>query len=276
MKNSINKKIWQGIKIIIVFYVTIGIALYFLQDKFLFHPRKLPADYQYQFSVPFRETVIPVSAQKNLSYVQFTVPDSVFKGIVLYFHGNRENINRYAPFAGNFTRRGYEVWMMDYPGFGKSTGKRTEKGMYEDALTLYRIAIKKVAADSIIIYGKSLGTGVASQLASIRDCRRLILETPYYSMDALARHYFFMYPVIPMSKYSFPNHNYLEKTKVPVTIFHGTRDRVIPYSQAKRLIKKRPGIELVTIEKGRHNDLSSFPLFQEKLDSLLGSLFFGQ
>ena len=271
MKVPAFKQLLKWLTIIAIAYVAIGIALYFLQDKFLFHPRKLPADYQYQFNVPFRETIIPVSAQKNLSYVQFSVPDSVFKGIVLYFHGNRENINRYAPFAGNFTSRGYEVWMMDYPGFGKSTGNRTEKGMYEDALTLYRIAIKKVAADSIIIYGKSLGTGIASQLASIRDCRRLILETPYYSMDALARHYFFMYPVISMSKYSFPTHAYLERTQVPVCIFHGTRDRVIPYSQSKRLTKKRPGIELVTIEKGRHNDLSNFPLFQDKLDSLLGS-----
>jgi alpha-beta hydrolase superfamily lysophospholipase len=65
--------------------------------------------------------------KKNLSIIQFTVPDSVRKGIVLYFHGNMKNIERYAPFATHFTRNKYEVWMMDYPGFGKSTVRGLNK-----------------------------------------------------------------------------------------------------------------------------------------------------
>ena len=104
----------------------IGVALFFLQDKFIFRPEKLPADYTYKFAIPFRQIDLPVAIERNLSIIQFTVPDSVRKGIVLYFHGNRSNINRYAQYASNFTRNGYEVWMMDYPGYGKSTGKRTE------------------------------------------------------------------------------------------------------------------------------------------------------
>ena len=247
----------------------IGAALFFLQDKFIFHPEKLPADYKYQFSMPFGEIDLPVAGERNLSIVQFTVPDSVRKGIVLYFHGNRKNINRYAPFATNFTRNGYEAWMMDYPGYGKSTGKRTEQGLYDDALTLYKMAISKVSAEHIVIYGKSLGTGIAAQLASVRDCKRLILETPYYSMDALARHYFFMYPVMPMTKYAMPTYQYFEYINAPVAIFHGTSDGVIPYKHAQRLTDKKKGTELITVEKGRHNNLPDFPLYQHKLDSLL-------
>jgi pimeloyl-ACP methyl ester carboxylesterase len=136
-------------------------------------------------------------------------------------------------------------------------------------MTFYKMAIKKVAADSIIIYGKSLGTGIASYLASERDCKRLILETPYYNMDALAKHYFFMYPVIPMTKYTLPTNRNFEYIKAPVSIFHGTKDRVIPYKHAKWLTNTKKGTELVTIEKGRHNNLNDFPLFQQKLDSLL-------
>jgi alpha-beta hydrolase superfamily lysophospholipase len=66
--------------------------------------------------------------------VQFTTPGSVCKGVVLYFHGNKRNIERYASFAPYFTRNNYDVWMIDYPGFGKSTGERTEKILYRDAL----------------------------------------------------------------------------------------------------------------------------------------------
>jgi alpha-beta hydrolase superfamily lysophospholipase len=269
MNKTRLKKIWKWFQIIALIYIMIGVALYFLQDKFIFHPQKLPADYKYQFNIPFREINLPVNDKKNLSIVQFTVPDSIRKGIVLYFHGNRKNINRYAPYATHFTRNGYDVWMMDYPGYGKSTGKRTEQILYDDALTFYKMAISKISAEHIIIYGKSLGTGIAAQLASIRDCKRLILETPYYSMDALARHYFFIYPVMPMTKYSLPTFEHFEYIKAPVSIFHGTKDRIIPYKHSKWLTEKKAGTDLITLEKGKHNNLTDFPIYQHKLDSLL-------
>ncbi len=263
------KKFWKWFKIAVLSYVIIGIGLFISQEKFIFHPEKLPADYQYKFDIPFRQIDLPVSDDKNLSIVQFTVPDSVRKGIVLYFHGNRKNINRYAPNAANFTRNGYEVWMMDYPGYGKSTGKRTEQVLYDDALLFYKMAISRVSAEHIVIYGKSLGTGIAAQLASVRDCKRLILETPYYSMDALASHYFFIYPVMPMTKYAMPTCQHFEYINAPIAIFHGTNDGVIPYQQAKRLVAKKSGTELITLEKGEHNNLTTFPLYHHKLDSLL-------
>ena len=271
MKRTRLKRAWKWFRIIALVYIMIGVALYFLQDKLIFHPQKLPADYNYRFDIPFRQIDLPVNKKKNLSIVQFTVPDSVRKGIVLYFHGNRSNINRYAKNAVHFTRNHYEVWMIDYPGYGKSTGKRSEQVLYADALLFYKMAISKVSAEHIIIYGKSLGTGIASQLASVRDCKRLILETPYYSMDALAKHYFFIYPVMPMTKYAFPTYEYFEYIKAPVSIFHGTRDEVIPYKQAQRLVAKKPGTELITIEKGKHNNLAEFPLFHHKLDSLFNN-----
>jgi uncharacterized protein len=269
MNKTRLKKFWKWFKIAVLSYVIIGIGLFIFQEKFIFHPEKLPAGYQYKFDIPFRQIDLPVSDNKNLSIVQFTVPDSIRKGIVLYFHGNRKNINRYAPNATKFTRNGYEVWMMDYPGYGKSTGKRTEQVLYDDALIFYKMAISRVSAEHIVIYGKSLGTGIAAQLASVRDCKRLILETPYYSMDALASHYFFIYPVMPMTKYAMPTCQHFEYINAPIAIFHGTNDGVIPYRQAKRLVAKKSGTELITLEKGEHNNLTTFPLYHHKLDSLL-------
>jgi alpha-beta hydrolase superfamily lysophospholipase len=268
MKGPAIRKAWKLLKIVAIVYVAAGIALYFLQEKFLFHPKKLDAGHVFSFDASFRELNLPANGG-NINIIQFTVPDSICKGIVLYFHGNRQNIIRYAPLASNFTRNGFEVWMMDYPGFGKSTGKRTEQILYDNALRKYELAVKRFSSDSIIIYGKSIGTGIAAQLASVRDCQRLILETPYYSIDALARHYFFMYPVMPLTKYTLPTHHYLKTISAPVTMFHGSRDEVIPFNHARRLKKENPNAELVTLDKGKHNNLNEFPLYHQKIDSLL-------
>lgn len=267
---TILKKTLRGLALLLVLYVAAGIALYFLQDAILFHPEKLDEDYVFRFDEPFREINIPVTDKKNLNILQFTVQDSVCKGVVLYFHGNRKNNTRYAPYVKYFTSKNYEVWMPDYPGFGKSTGERSEKILYEDAYRVYRLARNRFSADSIIIYGKSIGTGIATQLAATRDCRRLILETPYASIDDLGRHYFFIYPVRLMTKYKLPLSQYLEKVTAPVTIFHGTKDEVIPYKQAVKLMTKldQKG-EFITIEKGKHNTLTEFEIYQRKLDSLL-------
>lgn len=270
MEKIRRRKIWNGLQVLALIYVVCGALLYFLQEKFLFHPQKLDITQPYRFDQPFRELNVPVSEEKNISIVQFTVPDTLCKGVVLYFHGNRKNIGRYAGFAPAFTRNNYEVWMMDYPGFGKSTGELTEEIMYSDALILYKMARARFASDSIIIYGKSLGTGVASQLATIRDCKRLILETPYYSIEKLASNYAFIYPTALMAKYHFPNNEFLPLVRVPVSIFHGKKDEVIPFSHASALSQlKSPECELIGIEKGKHNNLAEFPLYNQRLDSLL-------
>jgi uncharacterized protein len=270
MRKTTVKRIRKWLTVIFIVYITGGVLLYFFQEKLLFHPKKLPFDRPYHFSVPFQEINLPINENKNLNIIRFTVPDSVCKGVVLYFHGNRRNIERYAPFVPGFTKNNYEVWMMDYPGFGKSTGERTEQVMYADALELYKMANARFSKDSIIIYGKSLGTGIAAKLASVRDCRRLILETPYYDLPSVVKHYAPIYPVSRMLRYELPTHEYLEHVTAPVTIFQGTRDRTVTYSNAKRLI---PGLqqhsEFITIEGGHHNDLYQFSKTVQKLDSLL-------
>ena len=265
-----KKKILRWTKIFVLFYCIVGIALYYLQDYFLFHPTVLPRNYQYHFNVPFSEVGIPFNKTDTLNMVKFTPVDSVRKGVVIYFHGNRENINRFAKFSTNFTKLGYEVWMADYPGYGKSVGNRTEKILYQQSIQLYKMASSKYAKDSIVIYGKSFGTGIAAYLAAEYDCKQLILETPYYSIPDLLGAYTLIYPIQRMSKYKIPTYQYLEDIKVPITIFHGTDDWVIPYSCAEKLKEVlKTTDQFVTIEKGSHNDLNDFPLYHQKLDSLL-------
>jgi pimeloyl-ACP methyl ester carboxylesterase len=269
-KQIAMKKWWRWIRIIIIIYGAIGIVLYYLQDYILFHPGQLNRNKSYGFTVPHKEVNIPYSANSTINIVQFLVPDSLEKGVVLYFHGNKKNISWYSKFSPYFTKNNYEVWMIDYPGFGKSTGLFSEQGLYDWALTLYKLARSKYSPDSIIIYGKSMGTGIAAQLASIRDCRHLILETPYYDMPSIIDNYLPVYPVNRMIHYQLPTWKYLQQVTAPVTIFHGTRDWIIPYRNAKRLkpFLKKTDV-FITVNKGSHNDLYQFPLVIQNLDSLL-------
>jgi alpha-beta hydrolase superfamily lysophospholipase len=265
-----RKIFFRWLKIVIILYSGIGIALYYLQERFLFHPEKLSQAYVYNFKVPFQEVNIPFNDTDTLNMIKFFPSDHVRRGVVVYFHGNKENIERYAKFAANFTKHGYEVWMEDYPCFGKSTGERTEKKMYQQALQVQKMAASKYGKDSIIIYGKSFGTGIAAYVAAGSDCSRLILETPYYSIPALFSCYAPIYPTQLMSTYKIPTNKFLQDVHCPVSIFHGTDDGVIPYRCASKLkTVLKPTDEFITIEKGTHQNLNDFPLFRQKLDSLL-------
>lgn len=266
-----KKKVYRWLKVLILLYCIIGIAFYYLQDRILFHPVVVDKEAKYDFKQPFKEVNIPYNKETNINVIQFTLTNAdTPRGVVLYFHGNKDNVTHYAPFAADFTNNGYEVWMMDYPGYGKSTGKFSEENLYAYALVLYRLARSRWRPDQIIIYGKSLGTGVAAQLADVRDCRRLILECPYYSMTSLVRHYMPIWPVGSMLHYKFPTYEHLPKVTAPITIFHGTSDGVVPYSNAsglKPLLKA--GDEFITIEGGGHNDLHDHQEFKSRIRSLL-------
>ena len=265
-----QKKWIKRTKIILAIYVGLGIALYFTQDYSLFHPIELGHHEKYNFTQKHEDITIAQDGTDSLNLIVFAAEGNVKRGIVLYFHGNKKNIGWYAKYISNFTKQGYQVFMIDYPGYGKSRGELTEEKLYNWALQSYKIARKRFPADSIIIYGKSMGTGIAAELASIRDCKALILETPYKNFPSVMQHYLPIYPVKWMLHYQLPTNEYLKNVTAPVTILQGTDDRVITYSNAeslKPLLKAND--KFYTIKGGSHNDLFDFKETREALDSVL-------
>ncbi len=264
-----KKKFGNILKIIIIIYCGIGIALYYLQDKFIFHPEKKDSNYTYIFDIPFMENNIAVNAEDTINVLTF-LTDKTRRGVVLYFHGNRKNVEHYYPQVQQFTSRGYDVCMPDYPGFGKSTGIRTEEKMYQQAMLVYNLVASQYHKDSIVVFGKSLGTCIASYVASRAPCKKLILETPYYSMTKLFEHYAPVYPVTKMATYKLPLYSFLENVSCEKIIIHGTDDEVIPYQQATRLKKYfKPGDQFISVEGGKHNGLSASKEFIQMLDKEL-------
>ena len=268
MKKS--NPLFRWVKLAVLIYSVLGISFYYLQEKIIFHPVSITDGIPYHFDQPFKEINLDIDEATHYNIISFTQPDSIRKGVVLYFHGNRENVNHYAKFAKNFTNNGWEVWMVDYPQFGKSTGELTESNLYEEAIQVYKLARVNYQPNQIIIYGKSIGTGIAAQLASIRDCKELILETPYKSMVSLVRRYTWILPLETLLHFKLPTDQYLKKVTAPITIFHGTKDELISLSNAEALKSAfKPTDQFITIEGGTHHNLNEYPLMQEKLKSLL-------
>lgn len=258
------------ISIMLLVYLIGALLIYFFQETLIFRSRALPASHQFDSSLPHREITVAVNKQDTLHAVLYRPDSGAIRGLVLYFHGNRQNIGWYEKFVPYFTQLGYEVLMPDYPGYGKSKGKITEQKLYEWATLTYQIARKRYAADSLIIYGKSLGTGIAAQLASRRDCKHLMLETPYYRFSDVLQRFLPLYPMNLLLRYQLPTCQYLPLVSAPITLLHGTKDGIVSFAQSQKLSALfKPQDKLVVVEGGSHNDLYRFSKTTEWLASTL-------
>lgn len=265
-----NKMLLKFIIIAVTIYVVVGIILYFSQTLFLFHGKKLAASYTFNFGEqPFTEINITRADSTNLNVVKFTPTDTPIVGTVLYYHGNMHNINRYATYTKLFTINGYVVYMMDYPGFGKTTGTITEALLKADAQLVYNL-VQQDSTKPLIIYGKSMGTGLATYIAAHNSCQQLILETPYYSLPTVYDDFTFIYPTKLMLKFQMNNYEQVPNIKCPITIFHGTNDRLISIANASRLKPLlKPTDMFVTIPSAGHNTIVNYPIYTTVMDSLL-------
>ena len=253
-----NNTIRKVVGLALLIYLLLGWIFYVNQERFLFKPTLIATAAPLQISQAHQEISIPINQEDTIHITRFTTKQPS-KGAILYFHGNRQNVEWYAKYSSLFTNNGYEVFMLDYPGYGKSRGLLTEEKIYQWSDIVYSIARKSYTPSQLIIYGKSLGSGIAAQLAAKRDCRQLVLETPYYDFPAVLSFYAPIYPFQKLLHYQFPTHIYLKEVTAPVLVLHGTADGVVRYSNSIRLAKQfKKGDELITIEGGSHNDLVEF------------------
>lgn len=270
-----NKTLWAKTKkwvaIGLLLYALLGWGLYLFQDFFLLHPQSLPPGTPWGQAPPHQLFVLNMDPSTQIEVADFRPQDTTTeKGLVLYFHGNRQHIGHYADRVPFLTQQGFRVWMMDYPGFGHSTGKFSEDLVYQLALQLYKRARVHYAPQKIILFGRSLGTGIAAQLASTRDCNSLVLETPYPDIPSLFRPWFSLYPLERILHYQFPTRTYLPRVTAPILVLHGRSDGVIPFYKAQRLAPLLKAQDrFVAIPDGSHNDLPRFALYQKTLQDWL-------
>lgn len=249
-------------------YIAIAVIAYFIQDKFIFKPEKLSQDFEYRYDAPFTELFFDVSPGVRINGLHFYRENA--EGLILYFHGNSRSIKGWAKYAGDFYRYNYDVVLVDYRGFGKSTGKRNESAMLKDMQFVYDTLKEKYSEDSLIIYGRSLGSGFASKLASDNFPRYLILDAPFYNFSRAVERFF---PILPMRfvlRYKLRSDRWIRKVKCHTYIIHGTKDWLIPIRHSIALQKLNPSrITLIRINGGGHNDLPSFPEYHGFIRDIL-------
>ncbi|TAF63759.1 MAG: alpha/beta fold hydrolase [Cytophagales bacterium] len=251
-------------------YTLVCIAVYWWQERLIFHPETLPDDFQFHFSTHFEEVYLQNENSENrLHGLWFKGKNSKSSQILLYFHGNAGSLQGWGQVAQDFVQKGYDVLVIDYRQYGKSRGILSEKQLLEDAKTAFEFLKKHYSEAQITLMGRSLGTGIAAYVATLGKVKRLILETPYYSFHALVGAHINFLPVGILLRYHLPTSVYLEKINCPVYIFHGTADAIIPLAQSERLKQQFPDIDLTVIENGNHNNLPSFAPYWQKMDTIL-------
>ncbi len=260
--------------IVLLVHVSISIVIYFFQDSIIFQRKSLSREYVFNFDPDpnqekFEEYFIPTKDGETLNALLFKTKLRS-KGLILYFHGNADNLQRWGKYSVDFTRLGYDILLMDYRGYGKSTGKPTEHLLYKDALTVLHWSEANLKYERLIFYGRSLGSAVASNLATAVTPDLLILETPFDELKGAVYE-----PIRPLLYFlplhsNFPNKTFLPKVSCRKVIIHGTKDQVVPISSALRLkplLQERD--QFVIIEGGSHRNLRDFESFHKVLAKAL-------
>lgn len=267
MKTKLTKMIWIAGLFLLVIFGMFSIIFY-NQEKVIFYPTQLRPDFQFSFPYEFEEKYIESFDGVKLHGLLFK-SDST-KGLIFYLHGNAGALNSWGEVAGLYLRNNYDIFILDYRGYGKSMGKiKNEDQLHKDVQIAYDQIKSGYDENQIIVIGFSLGTGLASQLAANNHPKMLILKAPFYNLPDLIHHH---YPFIPKSiiKYRMMNNEQLPKISAPIIIFHGDRDELIYYGSSEKLKSKlKPTDKFITLPNQSHNGINENQEYARYIDQLL-------
>ena len=269
------------IGLLAVGYIAICSWFYFYQEYVLFAPNTDPTDLPTNRSdrertgPEFRQGwfhPLDPKPEAEIHYREYRAKDSA--GVILFLPGNRGNLQKCRFQPEVFIEAGYDVWTMEYRKYGYSEGLLSEEALLDDAQTMYDIVKEKHKEQAIVVWGRSLGSGMAAYIASKNKPRMLVLETPYYSLVDCVRN---SYPFIPeaLFRYKFPTHNYLDTVACHAHLIHGDADEKIYYGSSKKLEELHGSkVTVHTIEGGKHNLRTDNRIrstaFDEKVKLILG------
>ena len=253
------KKIIRNISILLLFgYVLTGLLLYLNQRSLLYHPTP-------NFSTPFRMLLL----QNESETIKGIVLNKKHKNAILYFGGNAESMARSSEeIAKQFPE--FTIYLMNYRGFGGSTGEPTEKALYSDALKLYDTI--QLNHKHISIGGRSLGTGVATYLAANREVSKLVLVTPYDSIVSVGQIRYPLYPIALLAEDVYDSISRVKSIKAKTLIFVAENDKVIPRESTQNLIDTfdPKQLQVIVLKNRGHIDISSDKRYYKSMQDFIG------
>ena len=249
-------------------YCVIAGFVYVKQEGLIFRPTPLAAEFQ--FAIPGVEEVQVPVAGATLSALHLRLPNPA--GVVFFLHGNAGNLKTWMTDVDFYRRINYDLFMLDYRGYGKSTGQvESEQQLHDDVKAAWKQIAPQYAGKKIAFYGRSLGTGLAAKLAGEVQPDLTILVSPYASLQAIGDE---QYPWLPgfINRYPMHSDQWLAAITRPVVIVHGDRDTLIPISHGQTLQKLRAATEMLVIAGAGHNDIHKFPAYLDGLAERLRRL----
>ncbi|HKS29249.1 MAG TPA: alpha/beta hydrolase [Pyrinomonadaceae bacterium] len=267
--NQQGRKQSAGRTLLIIFLLIVGglVLFYFGARRFersvVFHPERYSEGPQWKLPRGGEDIWFKGAGGERLHgwYVRASGPEAASRATVIYFHGNGGNISNIGWLGEALSARGFNVLLFDYRGYGRSEGSvRDERAIYEDAGAAYNYVVveRRVPPEQVVLYGQSLGTTAAADLASRQPCGAVILESGLSSASDMAR---LILPWVPtwIHRYGqnrFESARKLERVSAPVFVAHGGRDETIPVEQGYKLYNAaREPKRLLIIEEAGHNDL---------------------
>lgn len=247
-------------------YGTLLGYFYLAQEDLIFHPQTLPADHRFEFEPSeqrVEEVRIPVPGGK-LHALHFRQPAP--HGLVFFLHGNSGNLATWTSQVDFYRRANFDLFMLDYRGFGKSSGLiEGEAQLHADVRAAWEWTAPAYAGKPVVILGRSLGAGLATRLARDVQPALLVLVTPFTSLIDLTRLH---YPLAPgwLLNYPLRNDALIDQVVSPILLLHGDRDTLTPLEHARRLrALARSPVQLHVVEGAAHGDIH---LFASYLDTL--------
>jgi len=252
--------------VIALLYAAAVGALWWGQELLLFHPIALPADHAFRLADDVHETWVDVpGARLNALHLRLPKPD----GVVFFLHGNAGNLERWFVNVDFYRKANFDLFMLDYRGFGKSTGHIESQAQLEaDVRAAWAQVAPAYAGKKRVIYGRSLGTGLATGLAAEVQPELTILVSPYSSMLQLAGE---KYPWVPGAVLRYPLRTdlLLPHVKGRIVLAHGEVDTLIPLAHSERLQALAPSAELLRVPGAGHGDIHGFKVYLEGLRAAL-------
>lgn len=245
---------WSIASIAFLTYVILGLALFFLQSKFLYYPvRELtcsPADIGLNFEKVMLKT------EDDIKIEAWFIPAEGAEYTLLFCHGNAGNLSHRLDSINIFNELGLNCLIFDYRGYGNSQGKPSEQGTYLDAEAAWRWLIEKknIPPEQIIIFGRSLGGSVAAYLAAEVQARGLVLESSFTSFVDMGRKFYPYMPVKLFAKFNYSTVDYLQKVRSPVLLIHSRDDEIVPFEFGLRLYEAANEPKEFVEIFGSHND----------------------
>jgi fermentation-respiration switch protein FrsA (DUF1100 family) len=249
-------------------------VMFLLQPGMVFYPLAHLETNPGDWGMDFED--VALTTEDGVSLHGWFIPRPGAKRVLLFFHGNAGNISHRADSIRIFHRLGLDVLILDYRGFGKSQGSPSEQGLYRDARAAWDWLTKErgYAPGDLVIFGRSLGAAVATQLASETDPGGLILESGFSSARDASRAIFPLLSWLVLNRYQFDSARALRTVDSPVLVLHSPDDEIIPYALGRKLFEAaREPKQFVTL-RGGHNDgfLASRPDYERALEAFLRSL----